>query len=201
MLLSQLLEGRTVVLASKSPRRRELLKKLGIPFIVRVDADVNEDFPSHLPLNQVPQYVALKKAEPMVASMADHEILITSDTIVCQGNDIMGKPVDRKDAIDMIHRLSGKSHLVKTGVAIVSKKYKHSFIATTTVFFRSLEMAEIEYYVDNFKPFDKAGAYGIQEWIGHAAVERIEGSYFNVMGLPVQMLYTELVNLLKTQTI
>lgn len=201
MLLSRLLEGRTIVLASKSPRRRELLEQLAVPFIVRNNVDVKEDIPSQLPLNQVPQYLALKKAGPLLASLADHEILITSDTIVCQDNNIMGKPADRQDAIDMLSRLSGGSHLVITGVACVSTKNQHTFTATTKVFFRPLEMDEIEYYVDNFKPYDKAGAYGIQEWIGHAAVERIEGSYFNVMGLPVQMLYTELVNLLKTQTI
>lgn len=197
MLLSELLKGKTLVLASKSPRRKELLAQLGLPFVVRTNGDVMEDYPANLTLEQIPEYLALKKAEPLIGSLGNHEILITSDTIVCQGQTLMGKPKDRNDAIGMISQLSGSSHLVTSGVGIITKEIKHTFSSTTKVFFRQLERDEIEYYVDQFKPFDKAGAYGIQEWIGHAAVERIEGSYFNVMGLPIQKLYTELLHLFK----
>ncbi len=199
MLLSELLKGKTLVLASKSPRRKELLAQLGLPFVVRTNGDVMEDYPADLTLEQIPEYLALKKAKPLIESLGNHEILITSDTIVCQGQTLMGKPKDRNDAIGMISCLSGSSHLVITGVCIATKELKHTFSSTTKVFFRQLERDEIEYYIDHFKPFDKAGAYGIQEWIGHAAVERIEGSYFNVMGLPVQKLYTELLNLFKNR--
>ena len=193
MLLHQLLEGKKLILASQSPRRQQLLKELGLPFQVRLNGEVDESYPSNMEFLDIPVYLAQKKAESVVSSLADNEILIASDTIVwCKGR-VLGKPASRQDAIDMLTELSGCKHSVVTGVAITNGKRLQTFSSVTEVYFRSLSVSEMDYYVDNFKPYDKAGAYGIQEWIGYVAVERIEGSYFNVMGLPVQRLYTELL--------
>ncbi|MDY0200792.1 MAG: Maf family nucleotide pyrophosphatase [Tenuifilaceae bacterium] len=197
MLLHQLIKGKTIVLASQSPRRQQLLKELGLPFEVRLNGKVNESYPSNMGYLDIPVYLAQKKIEPVVATLANNEILIASDTIVwCKGK-VLGKPVNRQDAIDMLTELSGTNHSVVTGVAITDGKRVQTFSSVTEVYFRSLSDSEKSYYVDNFKPFDKAGAYGIQEWIGYVAVERIEGSYFNVMGLPVQKLYSELLSFLE----
>ncbi|MFA5647820.1 MAG: Maf family nucleotide pyrophosphatase [Bacteroidales bacterium] len=197
MLLHQLIKGKTIVLASQSPRRQQLLKELGLPFEVRLNGEVNESYPSNMGYLDIPVYLAQKKIEPVVATLANNEILIASDTIVwCKGK-VLGKPVNRQDAIDMLTELSGTNHSVVTGVAITDGKRVQTFSSVTEVYFRSLSDSEKSYYVDNFKPFDKAGAYGIQEWIGYVAVERIEGSYFNVMGLPVQKLYSELLSFLE----
>lgn len=197
MLLHQLIKGKTIVLASQSPRRQQLLKELGLPFEVRLNGEVNESYPSNMGYLDIPVYLAQKKIEPVVATLANNEILIASDTIVwCKGK-VLGKPVNRQDAIDMLTELSGANHSVVTGVAITDGKRVQTFSSVTEVYFRSLSDSEKSYYVDNFKPFDKAGAYGIQEWIGYVAVERIEGSYFNVMGLPVQKLYSELLSFLE----
>lgn len=184
-------------MASQSPRRQQLLKELGLPFEVRLNGKVNESYPSNMGYLDIPVYLAQKKIEPVVATLANNEILIASDTIVwCKGK-VLGKPVNRQDAIDMLTELSGTNHSVVTGVAITDGKRVQTFSSVTEVYFRSLSDSEKSYYVDNFKPFDKAGAYGIQEWIGYVAVERIEGSYFNVMGLPVQKLYSELLSFLE----
>lgn len=197
MLLHQLVKGKTIVLASQSPRRQQLLKELGLPFEVRLNGEVDESYPSNMGYLDIPVYLAQKKAESVVATLTNNEILIASDTIVwCKGK-VLGKPVNRQDAIDMLTELSGTNHSVVTGVAITNGKRLRTFSAVTEVYFRSLSDSEKSYYVDNFKPFDKAGAYGIQEWIGYVAVERIEGSYFNVMGLPVQKLYSELLAFLE----
>ena len=193
MLLHQLLNGKTLVLASKSPRRQQLLKELGLPFEVRLNGEVDESYPSEMGYLEVPVHLAKKKAKSVVDSLTDTEILIASDTIVFCNGKVLGKPESRQNAIDMLTELAGTKHSVVTGVAITNGKRQRTFAAVTEVYFRSLTDSEMAYYVDNFKPFDKAGAYGIQEWIGYVAVERIEGSYFNVMGLPVQKLYSELL--------
>lgn len=193
MLLHNLLEGKSLVLASKSPRRQFLLRELGLPFEVRLNGEIDETYPSTLNYLDIPVYLSLKKAEAYRKDLAGNEILITSDTIVWSNGKILGKPANRGDAIEMLQQLSGSKHTVVTGVALVNNEKEHTFSSVTDVYFRPLTNEEIEYYIDNFKPFDKAGAYGIQEWIGYVAVERIEGSYFNVMGLPIQKLYNELI--------
>ncbi|MDX9845414.1 MAG: Maf family nucleotide pyrophosphatase [Tenuifilaceae bacterium] len=197
MLLDNLLKGKTIILASQSPRRQQLLAELGLPFEVRLFGEVDESYPTNLVYTDIPVYLAQKKAEPYKPSLQDNEILITSDTIVWCKGDVLGKPTDRDDAVEILRTLSGCKHTVVTGVAINFQGRFRSFIAETDVYFRSLTDEEILYYIDNFKPFDKAGAYGIQEWIGYVGVERIDGSYFNVMGLPVQKLYSELVSFLQ----
>jgi septum formation protein len=180
-----------IILASKSPRRRELLSNLGINFDV-ITLETDESYPPNMPVNEVAAYLALKKAEPFTAEKFPSHLIITADTIVCIENEILGKPQNRQHAIEMLKKLSGNDHKVITGVCLSTPNEKKCFTSSTTVHFRTLSNNEIEYYIDNYMPFDKAGAYGIQEWIGFVAVERIEGSYFNVMGLPIQKLYEEL---------
>ena len=167
-----------IVLGSNSPRRRELLAGLDIDFEVQT-----------IP---VPVYIARKKAEAYISSMSADELLITADTIVWTFSEILGKPKDREDAIAMLRKLSGHVHEVITGVCITTKEKTVSFSASSTVCFARLDDDEIVYYVDKYRPFDKAGSYGIQEWIGYVAVEAINGSFYNVMGLPVRLLYQEL---------
>lgn len=186
------LQGYRLILASNSPRRNELLGGLGVDFRVQVLPDGDESYPSDLRGAEVAKYIALKKAEAFRAQMAPDDLVITADTIVCQGDDVFGKPTDRDDALRMLRALSGKSHFVYTGVCLTSRAHQVCFLSSTEVFFAELSDAETAYYVDTFKPYDKAGAYGVQEWIGFVGVERMEGSYFNVMGLPVHQLYTEL---------
>ena len=190
----RLVEGYRVVLASKSPRRKELLGGLGIDFEVRTLQDIDESYPVTLKGEEIPMYISGKKAEAYKQSMADDEMIITADTIVYDNGQLLGKPKDRGEAIQMLKELSGHAHEVITGVSIVTKEKTTQFASTSKVTFAELTDEEIAYYVDHYKPFDKAGAYGIQEWIGYVAVTRIEGSYFNVMGLPIQRLYTELKN-------
>jgi septum formation protein len=193
MLLHQLLKGKSLVLASQSPRRQQLLAELGLPFEVRINGEIDETYPPNLYPQEIPEYLAKKKAESYIGSLASHEILLTSDTIVVCNGMVLGKPTDRQNAIEILKQLSGCKHSVITGVALHFNNCEHIFSASTDVYFRKLADEEILHYVDTFKPFDKAGAYGIQEWIGYVGVERIDGSYFNVMGLPVQKLYTELI--------
>ena len=181
----------TIVLASKSPRRKQLLQEIGIPFSVET-IDVDEVYPEDLPVEEVAAYLAKLKATPFINNIDDQKLIITSDTIVCVDNQILGKPTGYEEAFEMLRLLSGRSHQVMTGVNLFSQSKSISFTTTTTVHFKVLSKEEIGYYLDNFKPYDKAGAYGIQEWIGHIAVKRIDGSYFNVMGLPIQRLYEEL---------
>lgn len=196
MLLHDKIKIYNVVLASRSPRRHTLLRELGIDFEVKINGVEDETYPSDIPINDVPEFLAKKKAIPFINELKTNDILITSDTIVVCCNEVIGKPVDRDNALDILKTLSGKKHTVITGVCFTSKALVHSFSVHTDVYFRNLTYDELNYYVDRFKPFDKAGAYGIQEWIGYVGVERIEGSYFNVMGLPVQRLYVELNNFL-----
>ncbi|MBR0047580.1 MAG: septum formation protein Maf [Bacteroidaceae bacterium] len=188
----RLVEGYKVILASNSPRRKELLGGLGIPFEVRTLSGIDESYPDTLCGEEIPMYISGKKAEAYQQSMADDEMIITADTIVYDNGQVLGKPKDREEAIQMLRQLSGHAHEVITGVSIVTKEKTSQFASTSKVFFASLTDEEIIYYVDHYQPFDKAGAYGVQEWIGYVAVTRIEGSYFNVMGLPIQRLYTEL---------
>ena len=190
----RLVEGYKVILASNSPRRKELLGGLGIDFEVRTLQGIDESYPSTLRGEDIPMHISAKKAEAYRATMADNEMIITADTIVYDNEKVLGKPRDREDAVRMLSQLSGHAHEVITGVSILTKSHTVQFASTSKVYFVALTDEEINYYVDTYKPFDKAGAYGIQEWIGFVGVTRIEGSYFNVMGLPIQRLYTELKN-------
>ena len=188
----RLVEGYKVILASNSPRRKELLGGLGIDFEVRTLSDIDESYPDALQGEDIPMFISGKKAEAYKQGMADDEMIITADTIVYDNGQVLGKPKNRGEAVQMLKGLSGHAHEVITGVSIVTKKKTVQFASTSKVTFAALTDEEIAYYVDTYKPYDKAGAYGIQEWIGYVAVTRIEGSYFNVMGLPIQKLYSEL---------
>lgn len=181
-----------IVLGSNSPRRRELLAGLDIDFEVQVIPGIDESYPDNLKAEDIPVYIAKKKAEAYMATMPENELLITADTIVWTFDDILGKPRDREEAIAMLRKLSGHVHEVVTGVCITTKEKTVSFCASSAVCFATLDEEEIIYYVDKYHPFDKAGSYGIQEWIGYVAVEAINGSFYNVMGLPVRLLYEEL---------
>jgi septum formation protein len=181
-----------ILLASQSPRRAALMKELGIPFRIVKSEHIHEEYPSHLSGGDIAQYLATHKSEAYKAALEKHQILLTADTIVWHQEKELGKPVDREEAIGMIAALSGDTHQVFTGVCLRSHAARRDFYVVTDVMFSKLDREEIEHYVDQYKPFDKAGAYGIQEWIGHIAVENIVGSYFNVMGLPVQKVYSEL---------
>ena len=180
-----------LILASASPRRQQLMKDAGFTFEIRLKK-IEEDYPKDLPLEKVPEYLSKVKAEAFREELNPDEVLVTADTVVCIHDKILGKPGNRAEAIRMLQELSGNRHLVVTGVSVTTKTKQYSFSALTNVFFKTLSIEEIEYYVDVYKPFDKAGAYGIQEWIGYIGIERIEGSFYNVMGLPVQKLYETL---------
>lgn len=182
-----------IVLASNSPRRQELLKMMGINFRIMVKP-TKEDFPSGLKPEEVALYLCNKKALAFDPSeIGENELLITADTIVCLDREILNKPADKPHAAEMLKKLSGKKHTVITGVALRSKAKTVSFAVSTDVFFKVLSDEMIGYYIDNFHPYDKAGGYGIQEWIGFAGIEKIEGSYFNVVGLPTARLFDELM--------
>ena len=181
-----------VVLASNSPRRRELLGGLGIDFQVRTLSDIDESYPDDLRGEDIPLYICNKKAQAYAATMADNELLITADTVVWIDGTVLGKPSSEEEARHMLRLLSGKVHQVTTGVNVTIKKstiQTTQFAVTSKVSFAELSDEEIDYYVTHFHPLDKAGAYGIQEWIGFIGVNSLSGSYFNVMGLPVQRLY------------
>ena len=181
-----------VILASNSPRRRELLASLGVDFEVKVLKDIDESYPSDLPASEISQYISNKKADAYKQLIVDNELVITSDTVVVLDGEVFGKPIDEADACRMLHALSGKVHEVITGVTITTKEHRSSFHVVTSVEYAPLTDEEIEYYVSTYKPLDKAGAYGIQEWIGSVGVCNISGSFYNVIGLPLQRLYTEL---------
>ena len=191
-LLHQQLSQYHLILASASPRRISLLKELNLTFDC-ISLDVEEVFPSDLEDHEVARFLARLKAEAFpIEKLTPKSILITADTIVCLNDEVIGKPDDREHAIEMLQKLSGQMHKVITGVCLRSHDKESIFSNETDVYFSKLTDEEIIYYDDQFKPFDKAGAYGIQEWIGYIGIEKIEGSYFNVMGLPVQQLYVEL---------
>ena len=181
-----------IILASNSPRRKELLSGIDVDFEVRVLKNIDESYPSGLPTKEIAAYISKKKAAAYLATMADDELVITADTIVVLGDEVMGKPKDDADACRMLHELSGKTHQVITGVTLTTKEKQVSFSVETDVTFKQLSEEEINYYVKKYQPFDKAGSYGIQEWIGHIGVTGLKGSYFNVMGLPVQRIYEAL---------
>lgn len=181
-----------IVLASNSPRRKELLAGLGLEFEVRTIPGIDESYPRELKGEAIPKYISAKKAEAYRGTMGDDELIITADTIVYVDDQVLGKPVDADDARRMFRMMSGRSHQVITGVSVVTKDNVICFATTTSVTFAQLTDDEVEYYIERYKPFDKAGAYGIQEWIGYVGITSIEGSYYNVVGLPVQRLYTEL---------
>ena len=179
-----------LILASASPRRQQLMKDAGFTFEVRLK-NVEEKYPQEIHLEKVPEYLSKVKASAFREELKADEVLITADTVVCIHDRILGKPADRKEAISMLRKLSGNRHLVVTGVSVTTRTEQLSFSSRTDVFFKHLSNEEIIFYVDTYKPFDKAGAYGIQEWIGYIGIERIEGSFYNVMGLPVRLLYQE----------
>lgn len=180
-----------LILASNSPRRKELLSGLGVEYEVRILPGIDESYPDTLQGEEIPVYISGKKAAAYRASMKPDELLITADTIVWLNGEVLGKPADRAGAVAMLHKLSGVSHQVITGVTLTTTAWQKSFAVSSDVRFAALSDDEINYYVENYKPMDKAGAYGVQEWIGFIGVEFISGSYFNVMGLPVQRLYEE----------
>ena len=181
-----------IVLASNSPRRKELLQRMGVNFKVRTLFGIDESYPDSLRGEDIVRYISRNKAQAYRSSMAPNELLITADTIVYVEGEVMGKPKTAEQAKEMLNKLSGKSHQVITGVTIVTADRTEDFGVTSQVKFAEITDEEINFYVDNYLPFDKAGAYGIQEWIGIVAVEEIKGSYFNVVGLPVQRLYQKL---------
>ena len=183
-----------IILASNSPRRQQLLHEMGISFQVRVKP-VDEVFPTELSKEAVAIFLCELKAKAFLADEFEaDELLITADTIVCLGDEILNKPNDREHAIEMLTKLSGRKHEVITGVCLRSKEKMTSFAVSTQVYFRELSKDEIMYYVDVFQPFDKAGSYGIQEWIGFVGITKIEGSYFNVVGFPTEKIFEALKN-------
>jgi septum formation protein len=192
MILFEKLKDYQIVLASNSPRRRELMSDAGFTFNVAEKYEIDEVYPSDMVAEEVAEYLSRLKSEGYPHPLTDKQILITADTVVIVGDQILGKPTDRADAQRMLQMLSGCSHKVVTGVTIRTASRTQSFSSVTSVEFRRMSTEEIAYYIDNYAPYDKAGAYGIQEWIGYVGIERIEGSFYNVMGLPVQRLYAEL---------
>ena len=184
------LEKYDIILASGSPRRRELLEGLGLDFNIQCLKSIDESYPSDLPYNEVAEFISKKKAAAYKQVMLPGQLIITADTVVVSDLGILGKPKDRLDAIRMLMTLSDKTHQVITGVTITTVDKQVSFSSITDVMFDNITPEEAEFYVDNYNPMDKAGAYGIQEWIGYVAVKGISGSYYNVMGLPIQKLYT-----------
>ncbi len=180
------------ILASNSPRRKELLAGLGLDFEVKVMQGIDESFPASLPAAEVSEYISEKKAAAYLSTLKEDELLITADTVVICGEEILGKPKDAADAHRMLRELSGKTHQVTTGVCLSTCEKQRHFSVTTDVTFKEFSEEEIDFYIENYRPFDKAGAYGIQEWIGYIGCTGLKGSYYNVMGLPVQRIYEEL---------
>ena len=187
-----MLDNYHIILASNSPRRRQLLSGLDIDFEVKVLPDIEENYPETLAIRDIPVFIATEKAAAYKDMMTEHDLIITADTVVVLGKKVLGKPKNQNDAKLMLHELSGHTHQVITGVCLMSRARQRSFSVTTDVTFKELTEAEISYYVEKYQPLDKAGAYGIQEWIGYIGVTSQNGSYFNVMGLPVQRIYNEL---------
>lgn len=192
MLFLDRLSGCRLILASHSPRRRELLAGCGLQFTLADNYEVDERYPDDLPADEVAAYLSRLKSESFPRELSDGEVLITADTVVLLQDRILGKPSGREGAIGMLRDLSGRNHRVITGVTLRRRDRIETFDSRTEVWFKPLTAEEIRYYVDTFQPYDKAGAYGIQEWIGYVGIERIEGSFYNVMGLPVQKLIARL---------
>ena len=196
MLLQDRLENYRLILASASPRRRELLAACDIDFVLAEKFECEECYPADLAAEKVAEYLSQLKSNAYPHALGEKDILLTADTVVILGKMILGKPRSEEEAIEMIRSLSGSTHKVVTGVTLRTTSQSISFSAESLVSFRALEEEEIRYYVEKYRPLDKAGAYGIQEWIGYTAIERIEGSFYNVMGLPVQRLYSALKELI-----
>ena len=184
-----------IILASNSPRRKELLSGLNIHFNVLVKDGIDETYPKSTPVDDVSLYLSKLKASAYLQDIQRDELIITADTVVVVDDNILGKPIDKEDATRMLRTISGRMHKVITGVSLTTKFKQRSFKVTTEVTFKKLDDSEINYYISTFKPYDKAGSYGIQEWIGYIGVTSINGSYYNVMGLPVQRIYEELKNM------
>lgn len=192
-LLKEKAKDYKIILASGSPRRKELLAGLDIDFIVEINGNIDESFDSTCDPKEICELLSLKKSKEFHRELKPNEILITADTLVTCNGEILGKPIDRGDAIKMLEKLSARSHKVITAVTLRDRNRCETFSVETIVFFKKLEKDQINYYIDNYAPFDKAGSYGVQEWIGYTAISRIEGSYFNVMGLPVDELSDRLL--------
>lgn len=190
--MTNFLSQYNIILASNSPRRKELLSGLDMDYDIKVLPDIDESYPDNIHEGQIPIYIATQKANAYNDYLQNNTLLITADTIVLLDGKVYGKPKDENDAKQMLRELSGKTHMVITGICITTKEKQRSFSVSSEVRFANIEESEIEYYVNKYKPLDKAGAYGVQEWIGYIGVEYISGSYFNIMGLPVQRLYREL---------
>lgn len=193
-LLKRINDKYHIILASNSPRRKELLEGLGIKFSVNTLKDLDESYPKDLPGEEVAEYLAKKKAGFYKSHISKDDLIITADTVVIMGSEILNKPASKKEAENMLQQLSGNTHKVLTGVCLSTQEKTLSFSSSTAVTFSDLSDSEIDYYINTFQPFDKAGAYGIQEWIGYVGVEKIDGSFYNVMGLPLHRLYEELKN-------
>lgn len=191
MLLHERLKPYRLILASQSPRRRELLAGTGLEFQLAERFECDESYPA-MPLTDVAEYLSRKKSDAYPVELAEADVLLTADTVVIACGEILGKPHSREEAIEMLQKLSGSTHEVVTGVTLRTRRLYRSFSSVSKVRFRPLSREEIEYYVDNYHPMDKAGSYGIQEWIGYVGIEHIDGSFYNVMGLPIQRLYCEL---------
>jgi len=190
--LAEHLSDFSLILGSQSPRRKELFAGLNIPFSVEV-REIDEIYPNEMNPLEVPEFLAALKSTPFRKNFKQNGLLITADTIVFIDGQVLGKPLDYEHAFEMLHKLSGNKHVVITGVCITSVDKQITFSDHTDVWFKNLSDDEIDYYLKHYEPYDKAGSYGVQEWIGYVAIERIEGSYFNVMGLPIQRLYEELL--------
>ncbi len=191
MLLEKLKDFH-LILGTQSPRRHLLMKEAGFHFDIVIPEDVEEKYPDNFKTTEIPIYLAELKAQWFAGKLKEKDIVITADTVVIHNNKIIGKPSGQDEAVSMLQTLRGCAHDVITGVCFTSREYKKTFSSVSTVYFSNFSNEEILYYVDNFKPYDKAGSYGAQEWIGYIGIERIEGSFFNVMGLPIQQLYIEL---------
>lgn len=198
MLLHEKLQPYRLLLASQSPRRRELIAGSGIPFTLTEKYACEEHYPATLAAEEVPAYLSRLKSEAYPTPLQPNDILLTADTVVILEGEVLGKPKDREDALRMVARLTGNRHTVVTGVTLRTSERIETFSAESDVWFRALSAEEIAYYVDTYRPFDKAGSYGIQEWIGYVGIERIDGSFYNVMGLPIQRLYVELEKFINT---
>ncbi len=193
-MLHNKFKNKNIILASGSPRRQELFKELGINFSIKVK-EVEEIYPLTLKKEEITNYLAELKAQVFENEIGENDIVVTADTIVWHNNKALEKPKDKFEAINMLQQLSGTKHTVFTSICIKTKEIQKVFSDETIVYFKNLSEEELVYYVENYKPFDKAGAYGIQEWIGFIGITRLEGSYYNVMGLPVHKLYEELIKL------
>lgn len=197
MLLHDTLKNHRLILASQSPRRRQLLSDCGLEYELAERYEVEELFPATMEADEVPVYLSRLKSEGYPAELAENDILLTADTVVIVDRQILGKPADEAEAHAMLRTLSGRAHRVTTGVTLRSKDRTESFAVQSDVYFRALTDEEIDYYVERYRPMDKAGSYGIQEWIGYVGIERIDGSFYNVMGLPVQRVYAALAEFVK----